>query len=479
MTLLPRSGLGAPGVGQVMACIALLSVVLVSCDRDNGSPAAKREAGVAPCELLSEYEDVAELLDAPLVFSRTATELASILGDRAKLTQQLAEATGGTLRSDLHRLVEYRRAGDPVLVDAWTERKSELESVGGRWPYEALQHGVVVEGDRVSVGEMNSVARVSFEKLIVQCRAPELGRPPAQDQSVEIEAGHLVFNRPDRRGGALWRMETTGGSASRLATPEGWDDLSSPAVAPDGVTIAAVVRSHDTPATGVAIGSLSQPFEVVWQESSLSISCVAWAPDQRRIVATATDANGDSVFTSVGVDGGATVIEIEFREGSCAHYLDEERLAIDFVLNREGGDAEIVSVTTSGTGSRRLYNNPDCNEQIGRVSPSRPEIAIALACEDPTQNGVYVYNFETQSISRLLAGNVALPAWSPSGDWIAFGYAPLGHNLFESVSAWAIRRDGKGLRQITTPASSFPAWIDQRATVVGAESLMTRSADGP
>jgi hypothetical protein len=63
----------------------------------------------------------------------------------------------------------------------------------------------------------------------------------------------------------------------------------------------------------------------------------------------------------------------------------------------------------------------------------------------------------TGEVRRIVTGAAALPKWSPDGEWLVFGYAPLGESAW--LGTWMARADGTQLREAVPPPTWFPAWL--------------------
>jgi hypothetical protein len=81
----------------------------------------------------------------------------------------------------------------------------------------------------------------------------------------------------------------------------------------------------------------------------------------------------------------------------------------------------------------------------------------AQTCDDPLVSGIVVVDLATGDARRVATGMAALPRWSPDGEWLVFGYAPVGEG--PALGTWVARADGRQLREVVPSPAWFPVWL--------------------
>lgn len=197
-------------------------------------------------------------------------------------------------------------------------------------------------------------------------------------------------------------------------------------------------------------------FDVI-HESEQFMDCPQWSADGTKIFVTAIGDSGNSL-RSVRLDGSTEDIDLDLADFYCADSLPGGSLVAGFATADEQVSGGILSLSADGSDPEVIFRKEDCGHLLGEASPDGEQIVASLSCQDPLESGLYLIDVGTGAGSRLVTGGVAAPRFSPTGDWITFGLAPIGENTLQAVSVWIVATDGAGLRQVTRPASSFPAW---------------------
>ena len=154
---------------------------------------------------------------------------------------------------------------------------------------------------------------------------------------------------------------------------------------------------------------------------------------------------------------------------------------IVFTSNRSG-TAQIYRIHPDGSGLTRLTQDRAFDDQ-GTLSPDGK--SLALVSSRSGQADIWIQDLGTRktwNITRHPAGDFR-PAWSPDGKWIAFssdrdparkscpnttkpGPAPFVSPQY--VGVYIVRRDGSGLRRISTPTeiAGTPHWSSDGSHLV-------------
>ena len=141
-----------------------------------------------------------------------------------------------------------------------------------------------------------------------------------------------------------------------------------------------------------------------------------------------------------------------------------------------------ISLSSGGVASMLPLPNPDCYDDVPVVNPVDGRIAFQNLNGNASISGLYVATPDATSKQRLnLGGTLASwPAWSPSGQWLAFAD---GNNVNTAFTAdggtnlWVVHPDGTALSQITLftdGVSGFPhgaIWSPSGTALVAAGNL--------
>lgn len=281
---------------------------------------------------------------------------------------------------------------------------------------------------------------------------------PDQDLSIPIEPGRIVFHQwGDGSPRQLAEVDVDGAPVGELSVA-GYGGVLSPAVGPDGRLAALAWEPGDNErSTTVLLGGADHDFEPLYTDPHLVLHCVRWLPDGSGLLLTAFDGDEvDPVLLSLDLDGNATQIEVPSGRYECALPLADGRIVLTYT--GEGTDLVAMALANPGSGDVEvLHTKVGCLLYGPSPSWTRPELVVAASCESPEDSGVHLIDLETGEVDHVLAGEVAFPSFSPSGDWIAFGLFPSPDSLKSTV--WAVSRQGQGLRQITDQIGAMPAWV--------------------
>ena len=436
--------------------VVAVTGLLGGCGGDGG-PEPQVATDDEVCRLYESLVEVGEEAESPAVFERSTDELEETYERRRAIVRDLIEVTTDEdLRAELIELDERRLVIEPVLLENLRSHRDELAEIGYAWDI-AIFNSTVVDDDQRAAYH-GSEAGPWGSRLAALCLAPNLVQQPSEDSAGGPEAGTIIFSRIDQEG--LWAVPTAGGESHAVPPPEGWDDLRSPAVGPDGRTIVALASRREPPFQGIAVGTLSEGFSVIYEGADdRSLQCLTWDPRTGDVLASSFGFSQPTLLLRVDHLGEASIVDLPAPAHHCAVGLPDGRIVLSGADPdiRERGDVWVVDAT--GAGFDHLFGDEHCNEAIGGPDPSGAQVLVFQTCRDPHRSGLHVVDIDTGGSQQIVVGSVATPAWSPTGGWITFGYAPLGTDATDTVRVWLVRADGSGLRRLTDVASSYPVWV--------------------
>jgi TolB protein len=180
-----------------------------------------------------------------------------------------------------------------------------------------------------------------------------------------------------------------------------------------------------------------------------------------RLTVFIADANGDGtkpLLREPGMDYNASFS----RDGVWVVFTSER-----------GGSADIWRVHPDGSGLERLTDHRAFDDQAA-LSPDGRTLAFVSTRGGPAN--IWLLDLATHSITSLTKSSSGdfRPAWSPDGQWIAFSSdrdnvrATVGFGTIPATSVSIIRRDGSGLRRLTstTVSAGSPVWSSDGSHVI-------------
>ena len=435
----------------------LTSLLLAACSSGSSDHRAHetttRERRCAAIHALADFERTQ--LETHRILRVSDAEVRATYAKRRALTERLA-----TLVDDreLHRAIDetlrLRAVFEPFLVEQLRDNHDEMVRVGNAWPLLAIQSDAA--SDELRSAFARGRAAPWQGRIRVECDAPELAHLPTQDHAGRAEPGTVVYDSLESRPGLL-AIPSTGGEPRDVPVPAGWDDLSHPAVAGDGRTIAAVAGSPQR--NGIAVGTLNGGFRVIYVlQPDKAADCVEWDRSTGDVLVTVRGRDYRPEHLRIHRDGSSEAVTLGVAHVGCASGLDDGRLLLDGATD-DVDEFGAVGVAPSTGGFRQVYDPKDCNVLARRVAPDRPLAAAFQTCAALRSNGLVLLDLATGRHTQPVTGLVGVPSWSPGGGWLVFGLAPIGTDPVETTRLFLVRPDGSGLRRLTDAPSSFPAWV--------------------
>jgi serine/threonine protein kinase len=274
----------------------------------------------------------------------------------------------------------------------------------------------------------------------------------------------------DGRGPGLWTIAAEGGDARALTKPENAGD-SSPAIAPDGSTVA-FVRHTSTFNANVMVLPLTKEGAAAGEARSIAqaastIRALAWTKDGREILFENAQGGGNAAIWQVSRNGGKPIrvnvpsmfagdpstgsqtgrmvfvsgyyetklFKLPLRDGKAVapqpivEALGDQR---DLSVSPDGSHVAFVSTRT---GSKEIWiANADGSDQtqltfvdgasVGSPRWSSDATRIAFDGYASGSSDIYIVPVPGGKPQRLTTdpGNEVRPSWSYDGKWIYFGW---------------------------------------------------------
>lgn len=460
--------------------VVVASVLTTACAvGDRGGEDLQASAEGLPrevCRLLDRLDELKEALKTPDVIALDRAALAETLEGRREVLNELAKETNGELQGLLEEQTLAQPAVDGAMLDSWDEDRARLlEQDNVDWLEEAIGNDLRRDnGEEIDLPEYWQTTQTAYERLVVGCRAPEMADGPEQETSQNPPPGRLVFYRPPDRasadeGGTIVMTNEDGTNEQELEiseipgashgprpwAPTGW--LDSPPSSGQHLLVNA--RTGDEYATLVT--SLDGTIvDLVQRSTEGPITCLRWDSQGERILAAtiSTSVNERQVLlldpTGTSPSGPAP---LPFVTARCSDFITDHRIVVSDAALDIDDERAVWTVGTDGTDPQELYRAKGCSTQVGGVDPSATRVALAQTCNDPLDSGVVVVDLTNGESQRVATGTAALPKWSPDGEWLVFGYSPLGQGL--RVGVWMAQPDGRQLRQVVPSPAWFPVWL--------------------
>jgi hypothetical protein len=444
------------------AVLAVLATVCAlgagSCDSEPRASSTSLAHDVI-CSDFEELEAVTASLFDPEVFDLDLAGLRSVLERRRALLADIQAHSDHQLADLVEQRLRLTEVADQLALEAWSTDFERLRASGESWLHVAVGDRLEVDGERLPSMEQQYAVNRTTEVLAVRCRAPELAEPPAQDLSVDPPAGFIDFHRPTGNEGRRERIASTGTIATDLSNPDNWHWVVMPDLAPSGTSV--VVKAEGADGYGLLVLNDDMTVNAVLQQGEPGFDCPSWSPDGSAVIATVSTSDPDEAeIYRFELDGTSHRLDLPRWIRGCVTFVGPDRLA---AFTPGPNDAEHTGIWVIGLDGSDPIEAPmprDCVALLTDTDPTGTRLA-ASRCGDPTQNGLWIIDLADSTTTHVVAGNVAVPKFSPNGEWLVFGYATLGSDPSEDVAIWIVRSDGMGLRELAPSTASFPVWLPE------------------
>jgi Tol biopolymer transport system component len=387
------------------------------------------------------------------------TALVLIRGDRGDLRPLRVTPADGATSVSVRPVIrlEYAHALDPEAARAAFRIEPPVDGT------------LNVVGRELAFTPARPLVPGTTYAVVVAAGARELtGRSSRADlrATFQTRAPRLVVLRGPRGGRGAWVVDPERGSGSRVSDPG--DDVALVAPSPDGDEIAYLAPRGEDGWAIKAAGVDGRPTRLI-AEGEGTVARLAWSPAGDLLAYSQTQIVGRRVMPSriwvVRADGRETALVYGRGDETGEHPVwspDGRQLA--FYDHRYSAFA-----VYGFTGQPRMVR-----AEIGSAVSWAPDGAAIAFVDRVGQNGarmaLKVARPGEGEADQITAGEAGLadqyPAWSPTGDWIAF--TRLARDT--TYGLWVSRPDGADARQLLggerrpyTP----PAWSpDGRAVAL-------------
>jgi hypothetical protein len=410
------------------------------------------------------------------VFELDTAALEDVLVARRALLDDLEAGTEGELHTLLADQVLLQAGFDATMLDGWEQDRVRLvDAHDDAWMSVVLDDSITREdGEEVSLASYSVGSTRAREQLVVGCRAPELADGPVQETTEDPPPGRLVFLRPNDNtgrydfgdGGRLVVTDSSGRDERDLTPQDPWVTLGWLDAEPTGDHGILVGTREADDGDGqarefatVVVGSDGEVVDVV-QIAPGQLTCPTWNPNSDKVLGVDnTSFAADRRVHLIDLTGErpSGPLDLPFAAVGCSDFVDNDHLVFSDASRDHGDNRGVWTVGVDGSDPEELYTPEGCTTAVGAVDPAGTRAALAQTCSDPLQSGLWVMDLSSGEADQLVTGHASLPKWSPDGEWLIFGFSPLGERLVLGV--WQVRADGRQLHQVIEPPAVFPVWL--------------------
>ncbi len=292
----------------------------------------------------------------------------------------------------------------------------------------------------------------------------------------------ILFLRADAAGRVqLYRQDAPGTAPQQLGGQAAGDVLDF-AAAPDGRRVVYTVADGARGAIRIVNSGGNNDRELLSCPDA-ECSGPVWSPDGARLVFERRP------LEATGTLGSPRLQWLDPVEGTTLPLIEGEVVGYGARFSPDGAWLTYVSPGDEGVVLYRLADGQQrlLSSRVGRpaaFSPDSTQVIVGdLVMEgNPTAPGddapiqessrVYLYRVELagegrERLSPDLPVDDSAPAWSPDGQWIAFGRAPA--DTAYGRQLWLMRPDGSDARALTSEPTLFhgpPAWSPDSTTLL-------------
>ena len=294
----------------------------------------------------------------------------------------------------------------------------------------------------------------------------------------------VLYLRADDAGRVqLYRQDAADTAPQQLSRQEGGDVLDF-AAAPDGRSVAYTIVTD-------AGGSLRIVNVVGGDDRELLACPVAecsgpvWSPDGARL------AYEQRARDAAGALGSPRLQWLDPADGATLPLVEGEMIGYGARFSPDGAWLSYVSPGDEGVVLYRLADGQQrlLSSRVGRPAAFSPDSAQVIVSDLVLEGNPTAPDGDTsapiQESSRVFLYRVALaeegrerlsaelpvddsaPAWSPDGEWVAFGRAPA--DAASGRQLWLMRPDGRQARALTSDPNHFhgpPSWSPDGTTLL-------------
>lgn len=429
-----------------------------------GEPRATLPASV--CDALDRLDGVERPLQTDDVFALDEPALREALASRLAVLDEPVAGTDGELRRRLEDLRLSQPAFDEAMLDGWEPDRARLANAhDDAWMDDLVGAAVTREdGEQIRTADHAFHRNVAYERLVIGCRAPELAGGPARETTEDPPDGRLVFVRPDdprdiEAGVRLVVTDSTAGGERVLPPPTPWEALGWLDVEP-GADHGLLLAARQGSDFGTLVLSATGEVLDTVQRAPGQLMCPAWNVGSDQVLGLDNTSDADQrrvhLIDLTGARPSAP-LDLPFATVGCADFVDADRLVVSEAAPSHDEDRGVWTVGVDGSDPRELHTPEGCTTQVGAVDPAGTRVALAQACLDPLDDGVWVLDLTTGDADQVVTGHAATPKWSPDGEWLVFGFSPLGERTVLGI--WQARADGRQLRRLVDPLVYGPVWL--------------------